>query len=318
MPFEEKWSETAWNSNPDHAARLVDENIEAVRADDIDDPGKITVQIADQLEEVDLVISDITGNNANVGWELGFAYARSKPCVIIRQKETSSAPFDIYDQRRVDYSAEPTLGEAEKLKRMIIAAIEQVKSAGKRHTPERLRRDSVRVDSLPSKREALTRRAECLYLASRDFWDVGICVDFLLDDADLVAQLSPRVRQTLETGMLVRTPARSGVGADGPSARHATSARSCTNSTKTSSLAGTRFTPIPITPTSASYRLSCRRWFRRCAPCCRRFHRHSRAVGFAHRKRIDLSARAARIHYDQCRSELDRLRDRLGPTGQAD
>ncbi len=128
MPFEEKWSETARNFI-DHALELVDENIEAVRADDIDDPGKITVQIADQLEEVDLVISDITGNNANVGWELGFAYARSKPCVIIRQKETSSAPFDIYDQRRVDYSAEPTLGEAEKLKRMIIAAIEQVKSA---------------------------------------------------------------------------------------------------------------------------------------------------------------------------------------------
>ena len=26
----------------------------------------------------------------------------------------------------------------------------------------------------------------------------------------------------------------------------------------------------------------------------------------------------ARIHYGQCRSELDRIRDRLGPTGQPD
>jgi nucleoside 2-deoxyribosyltransferase len=128
MPFEEQWS-SASRAFIEHAISLVDSEIVADRADDIDDPGSITEQIVNRLEEADLVISDITGNNANVGWELGFAYARSKPCVIIRRRETLSAPFDIYDQRRVDYSPDPTVAEAQGLKRMIEAAIEQVKSA---------------------------------------------------------------------------------------------------------------------------------------------------------------------------------------------
>jgi hypothetical protein len=128
MPFEEEWSEKS-RSFIDHAVELVDSEIIADRADDIDDPGRITDQIVNRLEEADFVISDITGNNANVGWELGFDYARSKPCVIIRREETASAPFDIYDQRRVDYSSEPTVAEAQRLARMIDAAIDQVKSA---------------------------------------------------------------------------------------------------------------------------------------------------------------------------------------------
>lgn len=132
MPFEEDWSETS-RAFIDHAVSLVDDAIVADRADDIGAPGRITDQIVNRLEEADFVISDITGNNANVGWELGFAYARSKPCVIIRRKETAGAPFDIYDQRRVDYSEEPTVAEAQRLKRMIEAAVEQVKSAA--HAP---------------------------------------------------------------------------------------------------------------------------------------------------------------------------------------
>ena len=64
-----------------------------------------------------------------MGWELGFAYSRSKPCAIVKRKDyTESAPFDIYDHRRTDYSDDPTLSEAARLKRMVQAAIEQVRS----------------------------------------------------------------------------------------------------------------------------------------------------------------------------------------------
>ncbi len=59
------------------------------------------------------------------------------------------------------------------------------------------------MDATPAERERILRRAEFLYLALRDLWDVGICVDFLLDGAGSVTQLDVRVRQTLETGMLV-------------------------------------------------------------------------------------------------------------------
>ncbi len=53
----------------------------------------------------------------------------------------------------------------------------------------------------PMSQAAVLRRAEFLHLACRDFWDVGICVDYLLETA--AAALDPRVRLALETGMLV-------------------------------------------------------------------------------------------------------------------
>ena len=49
----------------------------------------------------------------------------------------------------------------------------------------------------------MLRRAEVLTLALRDFWDVGICVDYLLDVHTTTHQPDPRVRNVLETGMLV-------------------------------------------------------------------------------------------------------------------
>jgi len=50
--------------------------------------------------------------------------------------------------------------------------------------------------------EQLLRRAEFLFLAGRDFWDVGIGVDYLIENhhAD---SLPPRVRTTFETGLLI-------------------------------------------------------------------------------------------------------------------
>lgn len=128
MPFEEEWSDSSRNFI-DSAVSSFGANLIAERADDNDLPGRITDQIVDSLEESDLVISDITGNNANVGWELGFAHARSKPCVIVKRKDIGSPPFDIYDQRRVDYSSHPTEAEVDRLKRMITASIDQIKNS---------------------------------------------------------------------------------------------------------------------------------------------------------------------------------------------
>lgn len=128
MPFEEEWSTTS-RKFIDDAVSSFGTDLVAYRADDSDAPGRITDQIIDSLEESDLVISDITGNNANVGWELGFAHAQSKPCVIVKRRDSSNAPFDIYDQRRVDYSLDPTDDERDRLVRMIRASIEQIRNS---------------------------------------------------------------------------------------------------------------------------------------------------------------------------------------------
>lgn len=66
--------------------------------------------------------------------------------------------------------------------------------------PHRPVRDTSYVDPLA---EAMLRRAEVLSLALRDFWDVGICADYLLDAGNAAHQLKSRVRIALETGMLV-------------------------------------------------------------------------------------------------------------------
>jgi Nucleoside 2-deoxyribosyltransferase len=113
MPFDEAWSDTSFSFIM-KAVAAQDGALEATRADRIEQTGRITDQIVEALLGCDFVIADITGNNVNVGWELGYAYAHQKPCVIIMQNG-EAAPFDIYDHRRVDYSPTPTADEDDRL-----------------------------------------------------------------------------------------------------------------------------------------------------------------------------------------------------------
>jgi hypothetical protein len=170
------------------------------------------------------------------------------------------------------------------------------------------------VDSPSSKREALTRRAEFLYLASRDFWDVGLCVDLLLDDAALVAQLPPRVRQTLEAGMLV-TYARPFSGRSG---RTISSAGNLSQelrefhediiSRRNRVYAHTDHTDIrQIIDFRADDGLDA---VLRDADGSTIFREQWDSLT---EKGLTCLRELARIHYGRCRSELDRLRDRLGP-----
>jgi len=121
MPFGEPWSDDSF----DFITRAVDAQggaLDATRSDHIDQTGRITDQIVEQLRNCDVVIADITGSNPNVAWELGYAYAKEKPCAIVMQSG-DEAPFDIYDHRRVDYSSPPTGEEEERLAAMLRHAL---------------------------------------------------------------------------------------------------------------------------------------------------------------------------------------------------
>jgi hypothetical protein len=107
MPFREDWSNSVYG----FIQRAVDRlggRLEAIRTDEIAMPGRINDQIMEAIRTANLVVADITGLNANVFWELGFARALERPCVIIMREGEPDAPFDIYDQRRVDYSPAPS------------------------------------------------------------------------------------------------------------------------------------------------------------------------------------------------------------------
>jgi nucleoside 2-deoxyribosyltransferase len=84
------------------------------RADDISRPGKITDQIVNGLPTADVVICDITGANANVMWELGYAHSLGRPIVILNQ-DLDSTPFDLRDWRQVSYSRTPTAMDQRKI-----------------------------------------------------------------------------------------------------------------------------------------------------------------------------------------------------------
>jgi len=123
MPFGEPWSDTV-HSLIRRANDALDGRIVSIRADDIADPGRITNQIAEQLANCDFVIADITGNNPNVAWELGYAFAYNKPAVLLRSKDAEGqAPFDIYDHRWTEYSAVPTDEEERRLTKALEATI---------------------------------------------------------------------------------------------------------------------------------------------------------------------------------------------------
>ncbi|MDM7503290.1 hypothetical protein [Lactococcus lactis] len=75
---------------------------EVVRADTSFSVERIDLSIIDQLKNSDLVIADVSGNNPNVMFELGYRIALEKPYIIIAQN-INELPFDISSIRTLIY-----------------------------------------------------------------------------------------------------------------------------------------------------------------------------------------------------------------------
>lgn len=73
---------------------------EAIRADQISEPGLITTQVIQHIIEDPLVVADLTGSNPNVFYELAIRHAIRKPLVQIIQKE-EKIPFDVAGMRTI-------------------------------------------------------------------------------------------------------------------------------------------------------------------------------------------------------------------------
>jgi hypothetical protein len=123
MPFGEPWSDAVFSMIMRAVERLEGE-LTAIRADQITLLGRITDQIMDAIRDADVIIADITGRNANVFWELGYAHAYGKPCALL-MKSGDEAPFDIYDHRRIDYGEQLSEVEELRLAEILRSAIEQ-------------------------------------------------------------------------------------------------------------------------------------------------------------------------------------------------
>jgi hypothetical protein len=73
---------------------------EAVRADQMAEPGIITSQVIEQIIKAPMVVADLTGKNPNVFYELAIRHAIRKPFVHIVAKG-EKIPFDVAGMRAI-------------------------------------------------------------------------------------------------------------------------------------------------------------------------------------------------------------------------
>jgi hypothetical protein len=74
----------------------------ALRADQIAAPGLIDSQVITQLLEADLVVTDMSFQNANVFYEMGIRHTIRRP-IIHMFREDQQIPFDVKPQRAIPF-----------------------------------------------------------------------------------------------------------------------------------------------------------------------------------------------------------------------
>lgn len=77
-------------------------NLSVVRADDIYTSNMIISDIVTKINKSKIVIADITPNNRNVYYEVGYAHAIGKPTILLAEKGTD-LPFDLSPFRVIFY-----------------------------------------------------------------------------------------------------------------------------------------------------------------------------------------------------------------------
>jgi hypothetical protein len=127
MPFQKEF-DNVWFGAIKPACK--DEKYASLRVDEVNLSSLITDDIEKYSTMADVVIVDLTGNNANVMFELGFALAKDKkPIVICQGEHTNKISFDVRGIRHISYE-NSWLGIEElkkKIKEYISATDKQIK-----------------------------------------------------------------------------------------------------------------------------------------------------------------------------------------------
>lgn len=63
----------------------------------------ITERIIQQIQDADILVADLSTNNPNVLYEVGYAYAKDKLCILLT-KDAKSIPFDLKNKRHIVFS----------------------------------------------------------------------------------------------------------------------------------------------------------------------------------------------------------------------
>jgi len=80
-----------------------DFDLDVIRGDDIYNNGLVIQDITKSIIESALIIADITPDNPNVYYEVGYAHASNKPVILLCDNEREKLPFDVTGFRTIFY-----------------------------------------------------------------------------------------------------------------------------------------------------------------------------------------------------------------------
>ena len=81
----------------------VEFGFDVIRADDIYLPGLILADIVRSINDAQLIIADITTDNPNVFYEVGYAHGIGKPTILMSDRRREKLPFDVSGMRTLFY-----------------------------------------------------------------------------------------------------------------------------------------------------------------------------------------------------------------------
>ncbi|MFC1633870.1 hypothetical protein ACFL5Z_03445 [Planctomycetota bacterium] len=99
MPFSSEFDDIYKLGIKEAASSL---GIRAERVDEQMYSEGILARIYNQIGIADIIIADMTGRNANVFYEVGYAHAKNKLCLHLTQ-ESTDIPFDLQHHRHIVY-----------------------------------------------------------------------------------------------------------------------------------------------------------------------------------------------------------------------
>ena len=102
MPFADEFDRVFAATKAAASRALPGEQIDCNWLKDTLAAGRITDDILHGIEQSTFCISDLSGNNANVMWETGYAMALGKPTILIGQS-IETLPFDLKVHRVLSY-----------------------------------------------------------------------------------------------------------------------------------------------------------------------------------------------------------------------
>lgn len=131
MPFASEFDDVYRLGIKEPAAML---GIRAERVDEQIYAEGILDRIYRQIETADIIIADMTGQNANVFYEVGYAHAKDKLCLLLTN-DAADIPFDLKHKRHIVYG-----GSIQTLRQHLTRDLEWARSE-----TDNVRRSRVRV-----------------------------------------------------------------------------------------------------------------------------------------------------------------------------